>query len=65
MSSAINIFLRSAVSYEGIPFEIRRQIPNETTIDALSEYTAMKNDPVSYKRSDSFDDLLCEVNEEA
>ena len=62
MSAAINMFLKSAVSYDGIPFEVRRPVPNETTSAALAEYIAMKEDPESYKRYDSFDDLLEEVN---
>ena len=65
MSSAINMFLKSAVNYEGIPFELRRHIPNETTKAALAEYNAMKNDPITYKRYDSFDDLLDEVTANA
>ncbi len=31
MSSAINLFLRSAIMHNGIPSEIKRQIPNEET----------------------------------
>lgn len=31
MSSAMNLFLRSAIMHNGIPFEIKRQIPNEET----------------------------------
>ncbi|MDE6971183.1 MAG: type II toxin-antitoxin system RelB/DinJ family antitoxin [Eubacterium sp.] len=31
MSSAMNLFLRSAIMFNGIPFEIKRQIPNEET----------------------------------
>ena len=58
MSTAVTMFLKSAVSYEGIPFEIRRKTPNETTRAALAEFDAMKNDPAAYKRYDTFDDLL-------
>ena len=65
MTTAITVFLRSAVSYEGIPFEIRKNTPNEETKAALAEYEAMKNDPASYKRYDSFDDLLSEVTTSA
>ena len=28
MSSAINMFLRSAINYNGIPFEVKRSMPN-------------------------------------
>ncbi len=61
MTTAITIFLRSAVSYEGIPFEIRKNTANEETKAALAEYETMKNNPSAYKRYDSFDELLREV----
>ncbi len=65
MSTAITMFLKSSVSYEGIPFEIKRQIPNIDTRAALAEYDTMKEDPASYKRYSSFDDLMKEVLEDA
>ncbi len=42
MSAAINMFLRSAIIHDGIPFEIKRQIPNAETKAALDEYEEMK-----------------------
>ena len=65
MSSAITMFLRSAVSYDGIPFEIRRKTPNNETRASLAEYDEMKKSPEKYKRYDSFTDLLDEVFEDA
>ena len=65
MTTDITVFLRSAVNYEGIPFEIRKNTPNEETKAALAEYEAMKNDPTTYKRYASFDDLLNEVTTSA
>ena len=61
MSSAINMFLRSAVSHDGIPFEVRRQAPNAETKAALDEYEEMKKNPGNYKRYESFEELLDEV----
>lgn len=61
MSSAINMFLRSAVIHDGIPFEIKRQTPNAETRAALDEYEEMKKNPDQYKRYDSFDEVLDEV----
>lgn len=61
MSSAINMFLRSAIMHNGIPFEVKRQTPNEETKAALSEYEEMKKNPENYKRYDSFDEILDEV----
>lgn len=61
MSSAINMFLRSAIMHNGIPFEVKRQTPNEETKAALGEYEEMKRNPGNYKRYDSFDEILDEV----
>ncbi len=61
MSSAINMFLRSAIMHNGIPFEVKRQTPNEETKAALGEYEEMKKNLGNYKRYDSFDEILDEV----
>ena len=61
MSTAINMFLRSAISHDGIPFEVKRQAPNADTKTALDEYEEMKKNPEKYKRYDSFDEILDEV----
>ncbi len=61
MSAAITMFLKSAVSHDGIPFEVRRFTPNAETRAALAEYDEMKKNPGKYKRYDSFDDLMTEV----
>ena len=60
MSSAITMFLKSAVSHDGIPFEVKRT-PNEITRAALAEYSTMKSHPEAYKSYDTFDELLNEV----
>lgn len=61
MSSAINMFLRSAVMHDGIPFEVKRQTPNAETKAALDEYEEMKKHPDQYKRYESFDEVLDDV----
>ena len=61
MSSAINLFLKSAVSREGIPFEIKRCEPNATTRAALEEHEQMKNNHKSYKRYKNFDEVLADA----
>ncbi len=61
MSAAITMFLKSAVSHDGIPFDVKRAVPNEQTKAALAEYDDMKNHPEKYKHYDSFDDLMNEV----
>ena len=61
MSTAIVMFLKSAVSHDGLPFEVKRAVPNSETRAALAEYEQMKRNPEEYKRYDSFDDALNEV----
>jgi DNA-damage-inducible protein J len=55
------MFLKSAVSHDGMPFEVRRYEPNAESRAALAEYEEMKKNPEAYKRYDSFDDALNEV----
>ena len=57
MSTAITMFLKSAVNHDGIPFEVKRMSPNAETKAALAKYDQMKLHPENYKRYDSFDDL--------
>ena len=61
MSAAITMFLKSAVSHDGIPFEVKRMSPNAETKAALAEYDEMKKNPNKYKRYSSFNDLMDEV----
>ncbi len=61
MSSSITMFLKSAVSHDGIPFEVKRITPNVETRTALAEYNEMKQHPEKYKRYHSFDNLMDEV----
>ena len=65
MSSAITMFLKSAVNHDGIPFEVKRLTPNAETKAALAEYEEMKKNPGSYKRYRSFDDMIDEVLDDA
>ncbi len=37
MTTAINMFLRTAIREHGIPFELKLDVPNETTIAAIKE----------------------------
>lgn len=65
MSSAITMFLKSAVRCDGIPFEIRRNAFNAETRKALAEYDEMKAHPEKYKRYHSFSDLVKDIDNEA
>lgn len=61
MSTAIIMFLKSAVSHNGIPFDLKRVTPNDDTKAALAEYSEMKKNPGNYKRYKSLDELMNEV----
>lgn len=61
LSTAISLFLQQSVREQRIPFEIRLEIPNETTKAALSEYEEMKKDKEKYKRNSKFADILGEL----
>ena len=37
LTTAINIFLRRAILENGIPFDVKLNVPNETTINAIEE----------------------------
>lgn len=37
MTTAINIFLRQTIRENGIPFELKLSVPNETTAAAIEE----------------------------
>ena len=60
LSTAITLFLSKSVREEKIPFEIRMNIPNQETIEALKEKEAMK-DKKKYKRYDSFEEITKET----
>lgn len=64
MSSAITMFLKSAVRHDGIPFEVRRDTLNAETRAALAEYDSMKSNPEKYKRYHSFAEVLKDVDNE-
>ena len=61
------LWIMGSCDDDGIPFEIKRQhnIPNTETKAALAEYNSMREDPASYKRYQSFDDLMKEVLDDA
>lgn len=61
LTTAITIFLRQTVREQGIPFEIKRETPNAQTIEALNEYTNMKEHSENYKHYSSFSDAMSEV----
>ena len=56
MTTAVNIFLRTAIREHGIPFELKLDVPNEITVAAIEEGKRMMSDPLASRYS-SMDDL--------
>ena len=61
LSTAITLFLQQSVREQRIPFEIRLEVPNKETREALAELEEMKSDKEKYKRYSSFKDILEEL----
>ena len=64
LSTAINMFLRKAISSKGIPFEVKKEIPNQKTIEAINEIEQIKKGKIKAKRYSSTDDLFNDLNNE-
>jgi len=54
MTTAVNIFLRQAIREKGIPFEVKLNVPNESTVAAIQEGRAIAYDKnaVGYSNMD-------------
>ena len=61
LSTAISLFLQQCVREKRIPFEIRLEMPNEITKEALSEFEEMEKDKEKYKRNAKFSDILGDI----
>ena len=51
MTTAINMFLRTTIREHGIPFELKLNVPNETTEEAIKEGKRMMADPSTTRYS--------------
>lgn len=56
MTTAVNMFLRTAIREHGIPFELKLDVPNESTAAAIEEGRKLMSDP-SAPRYFSMDEL--------
>ncbi len=61
MSTAINVFLRQLVRVHGIPFEIKTEIPNDETLEAIEEVKRMEANPEQYKGYTDVDEMMREL----
>lgn len=61
--TAIRIFLKKALEYQGLPFDVKKSTPNHETINAMKEAIDLSKNP-NTKRYGSFSELLAEVEKE-
>ena len=61
MTTAVNVFLRQAIRYNGFPFEIRLDTPNQDTLDAIHEVQQMKKDHSIGKSYTDVDKMMEEL----
>lgn len=48
MTTAINLFLRTAIREHGIPFDLKLDVPNDTTAAAIEEGRNLLADPSAF-----------------
>ncbi len=65
VSSAFNIFAKTVVREQRIPFELTTETLNNVTIEAMKEYDEMQKHPEKYKRYATFKEAMNEVLENA
>ena len=51
MTTAVNIFLRTVIREHGIPFKLKLEVPNNTTVSAIEEGRKMMKDPTAPRYS--------------
>ena len=61
-STAINLFYKQVIRTHSIPFPLKAEIPNRKTIKALKEAEKMEKHPNKYKKYDSVEELMEELN---
>ena len=48
LTTAVNIFLRQVILTNGLPFEVKLNMPNQETLEAMEEVRSMKQNPENY-----------------
>lgn len=56
-STAINMFYKQVIRTNSIPFELKTEIPNKKTIQALKEVEKMEKHPKKYRGHSSTKEL--------
>ncbi len=63
-SAAINMFYIQIIRTASIPFELKADIPNKETLEALKEVEEMEKHRESHKSYSSAKEIIDEVKEE-
>lgn len=61
MTAAFNVFARTMVRQQRIPFEISMNTPNATTAAAIEEVAQMRNNPSLGKAYTNVDEMMEEL----
>ena len=60
-TAAINMFYKQVIRTNSIPFELKLDVPNETTLKAIDEVEQMENNQSSEKTYEDIDELMEEL----
>ena len=61
--TAIKIFLNKSLEEQGLPFKVKKLLPNNKTVEAMKEAKLISNN-TNTKRYKNFSELLSEVGKE-
>ena len=61
-TTAIILFYNQVIRTNSIPFELKVDVPNETTVKAINEVEEMENDPSNSETFDNVDELMEDLN---
>ena len=61
MTTFFTLYAKQAVRVQGIPFEISMRVPNEETLEAISEVKAMRENPSLGKTYTDVDEMMKEL----
>ena len=61
-STAINLFYKYVIRTNSIPFPLKLSKPNKKTIQAIKEVEEMEKHPGKYKKYDSVEELMEDLN---
>ena len=61
-STAINLFYKQVIRTHSIPFALKVEIPNRKTKKALKEAERIEKHPNKYKKYDSVEELMEDLN---